>query len=157
MPKFKQSFRVKAPLALVWELHDDPKALVALTPPPLRVKLLAVDSPIVAGSTLKFRMALIEPLGTTWHAIYDEYTPYQAGQKTCGFVDRALSGPFNYWHHRHTFTDNGDGTSTCTDAAEYRLLPNPLGAPINWLAYPTIIFLFTFRRFTTMVKAQKRA
>jgi ligand-binding SRPBCC domain-containing protein len=150
MARFKHRFRVRAPLHAVWTLYDDPSALKALTPPPLRVRILHKDEPLQAGAHLKFRLVLIGPLGATWHAIYDEFTPYELGMTSCGFVDRSLSSPFRSWVHRHTFEDLGDGTSAVTDDARFELIGGPLGPIITWLvAWPAIAFLFAYRQFQT--------
>jgi len=149
MARFKQTFRVDAPLSAVWQLHDDPRALIDLTPPPIRVKILKIDRPLHQGSALTFRLYLIEPLGATWQAIYDEFNPYQPGLTVCNFVDRSLSSPFKFWVHRHTFRDLGDGTSTVTDDATFRLADGLLGALITAIAWPTIAFMFLYRRMKT--------
>jgi ligand-binding SRPBCC domain-containing protein len=151
MPTFKQTVRVRAPLSAVWQVHDDPKALKDLTPPPLRVKILEMDQPLRVGAQLKFRLVLFGPLGATWHAIYDEFEPYTPGATRCGFVDRALSSPFHAWTHRHTFIDQGDGICTMTDEATFQLVSGPLAAPVNWLiAYPAVASLFFYRRLATL-------
>jgi uncharacterized protein len=149
MARFKHRFRVAAPLAAVWQLHDDPKALHDLTPPPMQVKILSMDQPLKVGSQLKFRLG-IGPVGVVWHAIYDEFTAHQPGLAQCGFVDRSLSSPFHAWTHRHTFDDLGDGTSTVTDEVTFELIGGPAGGVVTWLvAWPAIAFLFFFRRMKT--------
>ncbi len=149
MAHFKHTFRVNAPLSAVWNLHDDPKALIDLTPPPVTVKILSMDRPLRAGAELKFRLSF-GPIGVTWHAIYDEFNPYQPGQTVCNFVDRSLSSPFKFWVHRHTFHDLGDGTSTVTDDATFRLFDGPLGVLVTWIfAWPPIALMFLFRRMKT--------
>ncbi len=157
MARFKQTFRVKAALAATWGLHDDPQALHDLTPPPLRVKILAIDKPLVKGSQLSFRLVLWGPLGATWNAIYDEFDPYQPGMTRCGFVDRALRSPFRAWTHRHTFEALPDGTSTVTDEATFQLFGGPL---LTWLmGWPAVAFLFMYRRWRTqriLIRARAR-
>jgi len=149
MARFKHTFHVNAPLSAVWQLHEDPKALYQLTPPPLQVKILHMDQPLKARSQLVFRLG-IGSLGVVWHAIYDEFTPYEPGMHVCGFVDRSISSPFRSWTHRHLFHDLGDGTSTVTDDATFELLSGPIGNVITWVvAWPAIAFLFFFRRIKT--------
>src|SRR5688572_14127736 len=114
MARFRHTFRVNAPISVVWQLHEDPKALYELTPPPLQVTILHMDQPLRARSQLIFRLG-IGKLGVRWHAIYDEFVPYRVGMWQCGFVDRSISSPFHAWTHRHTFTDLGDGLSVVTD------------------------------------------
>ncbi|RMF52279.1 MAG: hypothetical protein D6749_05525 [Chloroflexota bacterium] len=151
MARFKQRFIVEAPLSEVWRFHDDPIALKALTPPPLRVKILAKDEPLQAGGTLKFRLALfgLQPLGATWHAIYDEFTPYGEGQTRASFVDRSLSSPFHFWIHRHIFEALPDGRTACTDDVTFHLTPlrGLLGSLIDALVYPSVVILFIYRQF----------
>lgn len=153
MARFRQRFIVKAPLREVWRFHDDPIALKDLTPPPLRVKILAKDEPLQAGGTLKFRLALfgIQPLGATWHAIYDEFNAYREGATRASFVDRSLSSPFHFWVHRHTFEALPDGRTLCTDDVTFHLTPlrGVLGGLLDALIYPSIIILFLYRQFQT--------
>ncbi len=149
MAHFKQTFRVNAPLSAVWQMHDDPKALKELTPPPTQVTILSMDQPLRTGAELKFRLS-VGPLAATWHAIYDEFNPYQPGATVCNFVDRSLSSPFKYWVHRHTFRDLGDGTSTVTDDATFRLFDGLLGEIVTWLVgWPPIALMFVYRRLKT--------
>jgi ligand-binding SRPBCC domain-containing protein len=151
MATFKQTFKVSAPLSAVWQLHDDPKALKELTPPPARVEILSMDSPLKVGANLIFRLKLIGPIGATWHAVYDEFNPYEAGKTVCNFVDRSVSSPFHFWVHRHTFRDLGDGTSTVTDEAKFYLFGGMLGEIVTWLlAWPAIAFMFLYRRQKTV-------
>lgn len=150
MARFRQTFRVRAPLRENWALHDDPKVLRALTPPPVRVKMLHKDEPLRAGANLTFRLFLVEPLGATWHAIYDEFDPYQPGMTQCGFVDRSLSGPFHRWTHRHILRELPDGHSTVTDDVQFQLAGGPLGPILTWLVgFPALVFLFAYRQFQT--------
>ncbi len=148
MAHFKQTFQVDAPLSAVWKMHDDPKALVELTPPPVHVTILSMDRPLRKGAELKFRLS-VGPLGATWHAVYDEFNPYQAGDTVCNFVDRSLSSPFAFWTHRHTFNYIGGGKSTVTDDATFRLVNGPFSAIITAFAWPPIAFMFLYRRMAT--------
>jgi ligand-binding SRPBCC domain-containing protein len=150
MAKFKQTFRVDAPLSAVWQAHDDPIALKVLTPPPARVEILHMDRPLRTGATLKFKIKMIGSLGATWDAIYDEFNPYQPGTTQCNFVDRSLASPFRHWIHRHTFHALPDGSSTVTDDAEFYLFGGVIGQVLTWLlAWPAIAFMFIYRRGAT--------
>ena len=147
MAHFKHTFKVLAPLSAVWLLHEDPKALKDLTPPPVRVKIISMEQPLHAGSNLIFRLYLFEPFGATWHAVYDEFEPYEPGKTVCHFVDRSLSGPFRFWVHRHMLSAVNEKVSTITDDVTFRLFGGPIGAIITWLvAWPAIAFLFFYRR-----------
>jgi len=43
------------------------------------------------------------------------------------FVDEQKKGPFKRFVHRHTFVDNGDGTTKMTDTIEFDAPLGPLG------------------------------
>lgn len=149
MARFTHTFRVRAPLSIVWQMHEDPSALKELTPPPVQVTILHLDEPLRQGSELSFRLG-VGPIGAVWHAVYDEFTPYNQELQECGFVDRAISSPFHMWTHRHTFRGLGDNTSTITDDARFELLGGKVGGLLTWLVgYPAIAFLFLFRRAKT--------
>lgn len=150
MARFKQTFHVQAPLSAVWQVHDDPSALKELTPPPARVEILHLDQPLRKGAQLKFRIKLLGPIAATWHAIYDEFDPWQPGMTECGFVDRSLASPFRHWIHRHTFRELPDGSSTITDEADFYLFAGTIGRILTTvLAYPAIAFMFIYRRGAT--------
>ncbi len=150
MARFRQTFHVDAPLSLVWQAHEDPKALEELTPPPARVEILQLDRPLKKGALLKFKIKIIGSFGARWDAIYDEFNPWQPGMKECSFVDRSLASPFRHWIHRHTFHELPDGTSTVTDDAEFYLFGGLIGHALTWLfAWPAIAFMFVYRRGAT--------
>lgn len=158
MARFKQSFRVNAPLQLVWDLHDDTSTLSELTPPPLSAKMIHVDQPLRKGAQVKFKLGILGA-GVIWDARYDEYNPYVPGATVCGFVDRAQSSPFHKWIHRHTFNDNGDGTTQCHDDAEFELFGGSTGRLLNWAAWLPVASMFVFRRIKTyalVARAKKR-
>lgn len=149
MAHFRHQFTVSAPLDAVWKLHAHPDVLADLTPPPVKVQLLQIDEPLRAGARLRFRLS-VGPLGSVWDVTYDEFEPYQPGVTRCGFVDRALSSPFHFWTHRHTFEVVGETTSTITDEARFELIGGAAGEIVNWLfVWPAIWFLFLYRRIKT--------
>ncbi|MCC7449241.1 MAG: SRPBCC family protein [Anaerolineae bacterium] len=149
MARFRHQFRVNAPLSAVWHLHESPKALPELTPPPVTVKIVRIDQPLKAGSHLIFRLSL-GPVGVLWNAVYDEFEPYRPGLTRCGFVDRSARSPFRFWMHRHTFDDLGDGTSAITDDVRFALFGGSLGSLVTWvIVWPAIAFMFLYRRFRT--------
>ncbi len=65
------------------------------------------------------------PLKKTWVARYQDVI------KGKQFCDLQVSGPFNFWFHKHIFHDNGDGTSTLEDNISYS---PPLGKLGQFLA-----------------------
>lgn len=122
-----------APLARLWEFHQDVKgSLPALSPPGKPVKIESADLPPVVGA----RIVILAkgPLGMRirWVARIVEYAPPHAvgfGEEA-RFVDEQESGPFAYWRHEHEFERVDDKTTRLLDRVTYRV---PLG-PIGWLA-----------------------
>ena len=49
------------------------------------------------------------------------------------FTDEQLKGPYQRWHHTHTFTEENGGTR-CDDLVDYRPPGGPLAPLINKLA-----------------------
>jgi ligand-binding SRPBCC domain-containing protein len=149
MARFRQQFKVNAPLGTVWRLHEDPKALAELTPPPVKVQVLEMDRPLRAGARLRIRLS-VGPFGVLWDVIYDAFDPYQPGAARCGFADRELRGPFHTWTHRHTFEALGDSASLITDDVRFELIGGLPGIPVNWLVvWPALAIMFLYRRFKT--------
>ena len=103
MAVFERTFEVRAPLAEVAAFHDDAKSLTAITPPPVRVKIVQFDAPIRAGSKVIFKL-MLGPLGVTWDGEIVAYEPQKF------FRDIMHRGPFGKWTHTHSFTATAGGT-----------------------------------------------
>jgi ligand-binding SRPBCC domain-containing protein len=130
-------------------MHEDPQGLVVLTPPPVKVQVIDVERPLQAGSHLRFRVGL-GPISVPVRVIYEEFTPYQPGMQSCGFVDRMINGPFRMWRHQHRFEDRGDGSTACIDDLSFALPGRFLGDLLSWIfIWPGIAFMFISRRFKT--------
>ncbi len=72
MPVFERSFKVNAPLHEVAAFHDDPAALVAITPPPARVTIRCFEKPVRAGSRVVFQLG-VGPFGVIWDGTIVEH------------------------------------------------------------------------------------
>jgi hypothetical protein len=106
----------------VFAFHDDPRNLLKILPPFLRVETLTGPDRLRQGARLKYTM-YIGPLRFDWEA---EITVYQPPGR---FVDVQRAGPFRSFEHDHRFEAEGQGTRQ-VDAVEYEL---PLG-PLSELA-----------------------
>jgi ligand-binding SRPBCC domain-containing protein len=134
--QFRHQFQIRAPLAAVQRFHRDPQNLVKLTPPPVRVKLIAAPDPPRDGAQMSFVLSL-GPLSIPWTAVFSE-----VGDQ--GFVDSQLIGPFQRWVHRHNFRAIDGGNTEILDhiTAEIGLSSwAPIAAGF-WLGLP---FLFRHR------------
>jgi ligand-binding SRPBCC domain-containing protein len=103
---------VSAAEAFAW--HALPGALVALTPPWERIRLVSMTDGIRNGSRVTVR-AKVGPVWTTWVM---EHFGYAEGRE---FNDRMLRGPFPLWEHRHLFEDDQEGTCWMSDTIRFRL------------------------------------
>jgi ligand-binding SRPBCC domain-containing protein len=100
----------------VFAFFADPANLARLTPPSLRVRLLARTPAMTAGAVVEYRVRWLGvPL--RWRAFVREYDPPYR------FVDVQVRGPYARWEHRHRFLEEEGGTIV-EDRVVYRL---PLG------------------------------
>jgi ligand-binding SRPBCC domain-containing protein len=116
---FEQSVELPVSAAEVFDWHEQPGALQALTPPWEKVRVQSMSDGIRSGSRVILR-ARVGPVWTTWEM---EHHGYVAGRE---FNDRMIRGPFSLWEHRHRFEDlppDGEGRprSRLTDTIRYRL------------------------------------
>ncbi len=107
------------PRVEVFAFFADPANLPRLSPPALRLRLLAPPAPMRAGSVYDFRVAWLGvPL--RWRAFIREFDPPHR------FVDVQVRGPYARWEHRHRFLEENGGTWV-EDRVTYRLPLGPLG------------------------------
>jgi hypothetical protein len=98
---------------VVAKLMFDPASLVTLSPkfPPVAIK--KQPDKLDVGTHLVIELAGV----IDWVAEYTEWNPPK------NFADRQVSGPFEYFTHKHVFEDVGDGT-VIIDRVHYK---NKLG------------------------------
>ncbi len=118
MPVIESSFVVRAPLNVVWEFHNDPRALPRIMPALFGLTVEGYDRPLRAGSRVNLSMG-VGPLRQPWSLQVIAYEPPHQ------FVDEQLpgQGPFKHWRHMHRFEPADEGTCII-DHIEYEL---PLG------------------------------
>ena len=117
MQYIKES-RIAASPSEVFAFHESPGALIRLTPPWEKVRLVEGGQSLLPGSRAVLEMRL-GPLKLHWIAEHTEYI------KGTLFADKQVSGPFARWYHRHRFIDDGQGGTILRDEVEY---DPPLGA-----------------------------
>ncbi len=115
MPEFRHRFTLKAPLEAVIAFHQQPQALVRLTPPPLCLEIL-YHEPLGESSRLRFRLSL-GPFSIFWEAIHREVDFRQ------GFTDEQVHGPLKFWRHRHTFIPLDANHTVVEDHIQYTYRP----------------------------------
>jgi ligand-binding SRPBCC domain-containing protein len=138
---FRHSFRLNVPLQAVVDLHRDPKNLALLTPPPVLVRINHAPQRLSDGSEMAFTM-WFGPFPIRWKALIERIE----GE---GFQDRQLSGPFEYWVHRHSFQDLGDKGTEIQDHIEFSLKKNLFWGTIGFFMRLSLPFLFFYRSWKT--------
>jgi ligand-binding SRPBCC domain-containing protein len=107
----------------VFAFFADPRNLLKLTPPGLRLRLLTPSTALAAGAVLDFRVVWLG-LPLSWRTYIREYDPPYR------FVDVQVRGPWARWEHRHLFLEEGGGTWV-EDRVTYRLPLGPLGRALH--------------------------
>jgi len=113
--------------AEVFAFFADPANLARISPPALRLRLLARPAPMRAGSVYDFRLAWFG-IPLRWRAFIREFDPPYR------FVDVQVRGPYARWEHRHSFIEENGGT-WMEDRVTYRL---PLG-PVGQWAHAVVV------------------
>jgi ligand-binding SRPBCC domain-containing protein len=94
--------------------------LERITPSWLRFEVRATEpAQIQEGAVIHYRLRL-HGVPLRWTSRIEEWAPDR------GFVDRQVRGPYRVWHHRHTFSADGDGT-IIGDEVHYALPMGRLG------------------------------
>ena len=108
---------IDKPLDEVFNFFAKPENLAKITPPSLGFKMLS-PSPVTMkeGALIDYtiRLWVIPVRWTTLITLFDP--PHK-------FIDQQIRGPYSFWHHTHTFSKVGSGTSI-NDEVQYLL---PLG------------------------------
>jgi len=110
-PSFSSSFVVRAPLEAVAGFHEDPRAVIRLTPPPTLIRVHRMD-PLSEGSVSEFTM-WVGPIPIRWRAIHSSI------KRLKGFTDTQELGPMARWIHRHSYRALDDGQTEVTDKIWY--------------------------------------
>jgi len=118
--------RVDASPEKVWEFHSSARALLKLTPPKMRLRLLGKDLDVFEGAIHEMRFMLFGFIPCAWRTKIDQVTP------PYGFTDQAERSPFAYWRHRHDFIPDGEGT-LIRDIVVYEMPFGKLGKAVHKL------------------------
>ena len=111
----------------VFAFFSKPQNLERITPPELSFHLVSpAPLEIGKGTVIDYRLRLWG-IPFHWRSLISHWNPPHT------FVDEQIEGPYNLWHHTHTFTPVDRGTKI-EDRVLYRL---PLW-PVGELAWPLI-------------------
>jgi ligand-binding SRPBCC domain-containing protein len=111
---------VKRPLKEVFTFFENPANLGKITPGWLSFNIVTKDVAMAKGAQFDY---VIKWLGLPmkWRSLISRYEPPYL------FVDEQLIGPYQTWHHEHTFAETDRGVIV-GDHLEYSLPLGPLGA-----------------------------
>lgn len=114
---FERSVLLAATPAEVYAFHENPRNIVKISPPSLRVRSVVCSVPARAGQEFRLRVSQFG-LPMEWVGFWEEADPFSR------LVDGACKSPFMHWRHHHLFAAAPGGT-LMTDRVEYAL---PFGA-----------------------------
>lgn len=138
--------RTSCSIRETFAVFEDPRNLGRITPSWMNFKVVTPEPlDMRQGAKLEYTIRWLGvPL--RWTTNIDEYRPPHA------FVDRQARGPFEYWRHRHEFSEV-DGGTLIRDEVEYELPFGMLGRLTHWLmiaAQLRAIFEFRFHALRRM-------
>ena len=120
MHRLERRQRLNRPADEVFSFFARAHNLERITPSWLRFEVRATEpAQIQEGAVIHYRLRL-HGVPLRWTSRIEEWAPDR------GFVDRQICGPYRVWHHRHTFSADGDGT-IIGDEVHYALPMGPLG------------------------------
>lgn len=140
---FTKESLIRALPAKVFAFHELPEALLRLTPPWEKARVIEAPPNLRVGSIAIVETRLFGLLSVRWIAKHTAYDP--PGM----FEDTQVSGPFRFWRHRHIIEPHQQG-AILRDEIEYQ---PPLGligrivAPL--LIVPRLRRLFDYRHHVT--------
>lgn len=99
---FEKTSFIKTSLAEIRRFHQEPRALAALTPPPILMRVNRDDRRSITDGEIEFTL-WFGPLPIPWVA------RHEAGPNPDSFADLQVKGPLAYWRHEHIFRDVAGG------------------------------------------------
>lgn len=110
---------LQAPRPKVFEFFSDATQLERLTPPWLKFSVLT-PAPIEMreGTLIDYKLC-VHGIPLRWQSRISCWEP------PFRFADEQVRGPYQHWHHLHTFEKDGQGT-ICRDEVNYSFLGGKL-------------------------------
>lgn len=117
---------VPRPLEDTFEFFSRPENLAKVTPARLDFRILTPSPiPMRVGTLIDYRIRILG-IGLRWRTLITGYDPPHS------FVDEQLRGPYDFWHHTHTFRAVEGGTEV-GDRVVWAVGMGPIGAIANAL------------------------
>lgn len=104
-----------------WEFFSSPRNLEEMTPPGMGFRIVSLPSEtLYEGEIIQYSVRALPGIWIPW---ISEIKALQEGKS---FVDDQISGPFKFWHHRHTF-EEVEGGILARDLIHYAVGFGPFG------------------------------
>ncbi len=143
MHTFERSILIEAPIDMVFHFHDDPQNLLKISPPHLKVKLIAA-TPAGKGQRVVIEVTQFGFITSRWEA---EITVYEPPFK---MVDVLHKSPFHSWKQTRLFEKLSDTQTRLTDRVDYELPIDAVsGIFAGWYVEREIEKMFAFRQKKT--------
>ncbi|MGD2057420.1 MAG: SRPBCC family protein [Anaerolineales bacterium] len=138
---FKSQFTVHAPIDAVRSFHQSAGSLHSITPP--LVPMTSLDAPEVLseGDMMAFTLWM-GPIPVRWTARVEQI-------HSQGFTDRQVSGPFETWVHKHSFTPIDESSTLVEDHVSYQFKSNPFWRLVGGSMALGLPLLFRYRAYQT--------
>lgn len=105
-----------------WKFFSSPANLDEITPADLGFETTSEpESPMYEGQIITYRVRIAPGVSMPWVTEIKYVLPGES------FVDEQRSGPYRFWHHRHTF-ETIPGGVLMRDKVHYALPFGPFGA-----------------------------
>ena len=128
------------PPAELWAVMSCPEIVGSITPLEAGFVMTGDHSGrLYESRLLHYRLRILPGVWVDWLA---EIKALEEGRT---FVDEQRTGPFAFWHHRHTLEAIPGGTRM-TDHVHYVLPLQPLGELAHPLVRPRLEQIFRYRR-----------
>lgn len=141
--KFKSRFLVRAGVEEVLQFHRSAKALQAISPPFVPLKIVRAPEPLTPPCTMEMKLWM-GPVPIRWRAALE---PLPEG--VIGFLDRQVEGPFEVWRHEHRFSPEGADATWVEDTIEARLRRHPVWLFVGLLMWMGLRPMFLYRAYRT--------
>lgn len=104
-----------------WRFFSSPRNLEKMTPPGMGFKIVSLPcETLYEGEIIEYSVKALPGIWIPW---ISEIKALKEGES---FVDDQISGPFKFWHHRHSFESIPGGT-VVKDLIHYSLGFGPFG------------------------------
>ena len=120
--------QIPVSIDVAWTFFSSPSNFVRITPPEMMVTITSGsgEQSIYEGMVITYTLYPFMMLPVRWETEITKVT------KPVFFEDIQKSGPYEYWHHRHSFKEI-DGGVEMTDFLQYSLPMGYFGELVNML------------------------